>query len=366
MQFYGNFFIHGWPTYTNGTDVPAGYSGGCIRLATVDAAKVYDFSLIGTKVFIVGATPQENFATTSRYYLRGGGGLPVVLAPSFMVADIDQGSVLWERDVKTKRSAGNIVSLATALTALETVDQYKKVRMSELLLGKSVLRKYSVGSADEIPSGALIYPLLFDTNDTAAKVFAREHGTKQFVKYMNEKMGAIGMEDTVFSGALSSDDSTTTARDLFRLLQYVKERKHFLIDVTLASNRTLADKDGVKRYSWENKNPWITKKDGTYRGGVAEVRSDGSGNAIVLFELPLSEFEERTIAFIVLDSKDVVSDVETLRTFISEHFVYGVDVNAGKFVREGDEPTPSLLQKMKDALDLEKLLEGHLEYERDV
>ena len=366
MQFYGNFFIHGWPTYVDGSDVPKGYSGGCIRLATTDAEKVYDFASIGTKVFVVGGVSQENVATTSRYYLRGNGDLPPISASSFVVADMKQGSVLWERDAESMRSAGNISSLVTALTALETVNQYKKVRMSELLLGQAVLRKYSVGSADEIPVGALIYPLLFDTNDTAAKVFARDHGTKQFVKYMNEKVSAIGMEDSVFSGALSVDSSTTTSRDLFRLLQYVDEQKHFLIDVTLAKDRMLTDENGAKRYAWENKNPWILANDAMYRGGIAEVHPDGSGNAAVLFSLPLSEFDDRTVAFIVLDSGDVIHDVDALRTFVVEHFVYGVDATDAMFVREANEPTPSLFQKMKEVFDLGKLLEGNIEYERDV
>ncbi len=43
MQFYGNYFIHGWPYYDDGTPVASTYSGGCIRLATEDAEKVYNF-----------------------------------------------------------------------------------------------------------------------------------------------------------------------------------------------------------------------------------------------------------------------------------------------------------------------------------
>lgn len=365
MQFYGNFFIHGWPTYADGRDVPKGYSGGCIRLSTDDAKKVYDLSPQGTKVFVIGGTSSENFATTSRYYLRGGGELPPVSASSFVVADIENGKVLWGRKIHAPQSAGNLSSLMTALTALETVDQYKEVRMSELLLGQSVLRKYSVGSLDEIPVGSLIYPLLFDTNDTAAKVFSREHGTKQFVKYMNEKAGAIGMKDTFFDGALSTSRSTTTAEDIFQLLRYVNSEKHYLIDVTLASGRTLSDETGVKRYSWENKNPWIEKADGAYRGGVVDIHGDGSGSAAVLFDVPLSEFERRTIVFVVLDSANIEGDVQDLRTFIEEHFVYGLDTSAS-FTREKDEPTPSLFQKMKDTLNLSGLLEDHIEYERDV
>ena len=44
MQFFGNFFIHGWPYYPDGTPVPEGYSGGCIRLSTDDATAVFEFA----------------------------------------------------------------------------------------------------------------------------------------------------------------------------------------------------------------------------------------------------------------------------------------------------------------------------------
>src|SRR5882724_9446532 len=41
MDFQGNFFIHGWPYEPDGTPVSSAYSGGCIRLATDDAEKLY-------------------------------------------------------------------------------------------------------------------------------------------------------------------------------------------------------------------------------------------------------------------------------------------------------------------------------------
>lgn len=366
MQFYGNFFIHGWPTRPDGAVVPAGYSGGCIRLATIDAEEVYAFVDIGTEVSITGGAPNDNFATSSRYYLRGEGKLPTVLAGAFFVSDLDSGTVLWSRHADTPTHLGGLVALPTALTALETVDQYKTVRMGELLLGKSILRKHPVGAFDEIPAGALVYPLLFDTNDTAGKVFAREHGTKQFVSYMNQKAGAIGMEHTMFGGALSTDASTTTARDLFTLLRYVDTYKHYLIDVTLAPERVLSGESGEKRYSWENKNPWILSKDGAYRGGIVAATNDGGGSAMLLFTTPVSEFHDRAIAFVVLDSPDLIHDVATLRSFIMEHYVYGMDREDSRFLREVSDPTPTLLHKAKALLNLEQLLQDLVSNEHDV
>ena len=375
MEFYGNFFIHGWPTYQNGADVPVGYSGGCIRLSTEDAHEVYTFASLGTRVVVTGAATGDLFATSSRYYLHSAysvgmdtaneTALPTITAASFLVGDLTTGDILWERNKDEHTSPGPLVSMLTALTAIETVDQYKLVRMGELLLGKSTLRKQSSGAPDEVPVGALVYPLIFDGNDTAAKVFEREHGVKKFVAYMNEKSQAIGMDDSVFGGGLSKDTSTTTARDLFLLLQYVQAHKHFLIDVSLATERTIENAQSKERYYWENKNPWIMSGDGAYRGGIGTKESDGSGSGMLLFSLPVSEFGDRTIAIVILGSTDTLGDVSALKQFVMDRFVYGIEREA-EFLREGNEPTPSLLKQAEDLLRLEKLLHKEVLYERDV
>ncbi len=366
MQFYGNFFIHGWPTYPDGTEVAKGYSGGCIRLSTPDAREVYEFADMGMRIVVTGAEDRTHFATSSRYYLRGDGALPEIAAPMFIVADTDAGKVLWERRAHEFARPQGLTLLMTALTALETVNQYKIVRMGELLLGEAVLRKSSIGAADEIPAGTLLYPMLFDGNDTAARVFARDHGTKRFVAYMNEKAAAIGMNDTRFGGAMSTDDSTTTPRDLLTLLSYIDRSKHFLLDISLTPVRTLYDEEGKERYVWTNKNPWLQEDDGAYQGGFAAINNDGvSGSAILLLSLPLSEFGNKRISFVVLDSPNIRSDVAFLRKFVEEHFVYGVERET-EFTREHNEPTPSLLQKAKGLINLEQLLQEHIVYEREV
>ncbi len=374
MQFYGNFFIHGWPTYNNGANVPAGYSGGCIRLSTADAGEVYAFATLGTRVIVSGGVSKDAYATTSRYYLhmpeRAVSGvtekiLPSVTAEAFVVSDAMTGDVLWSRGATQPLSPGALVSLATALTAIETVDQYKIVRMGELLLGKSVLRKKTLGSADELPVGTLIYPLLYDTSDTAAKVFAREHGEKKFSAYMNEKAVAIGMTATHFGGGTSLDVSTTTARDLDTLLRYTLVHKHFLVAASLSSRRSIVDSDGNHRFEWENKNPWIQNGDPAYRGGIAKEEDDGSGSAMTLFSIPVTEFGERTIAIVVLGSHDLEGDVSVLKQFVSDYYVFGVE-REEEFTREGDEPTPSLFQKASTLLDLEKLLKEDIVYDREI
>lgn len=359
IQFYGNFFIHGTPKQAGGGDA----SGGCIQLSTLDARLAYAFADIGTRVSVIGSVSKDGFATSSRYYLYGGGKPPEISAPSFIVADLQSGSILWERNADAPESLGALVALPVALAAIETLDQYHVVRMGELLLGKSVLRKYLLkNAADELPLGALIYPLLFDTNDTAAKVFAREYGSKKFVAFMNQKAEAIRMTQTKFAGALSSDGSTTTARDLLLFLSYVDKEEHFLIDATLAPLRIFVSDVEDKWYRWENKNPWILGRDARYRGGIAEEHSDGSGSAMVLFTLPVSEFNDRTIAFVLFDSRNLRDDVLRLQHFILTHYMYGMK----RDIEEEFDSSLPLHGKVNTLMDVGKFLQDELSYERDV
>ncbi|MBI3273584.1 MAG: L,D-transpeptidase, partial [Candidatus Colwellbacteria bacterium] len=52
MQFFGNFFIHGWPYYEGGSPVSPGFSGGCIRLSEKDAQELFNQVTRATPVFV--------------------------------------------------------------------------------------------------------------------------------------------------------------------------------------------------------------------------------------------------------------------------------------------------------------------------
>jgi len=356
MQFYGNFFIHGWPTDSEGKPVPRGYSGGCIRLETEAAREVYDFIPGGASVYIEGGAHTSSFSTSSHYYLRGDGPPPNISSDTFLVADVNSGAVLWDRNSRVARSARGLTQMMTALTAVGVVNQYKIVRMSEIILGESIVRKHKIGAVDEMPIGTLIYPLLFDANDTAGTVFSSIHGNKQFVKYMNEKAQAIGMENTTFSGPLSVDASTTTARDLYTLIAYVKNAKQFLLSVTLSEKRVLSDAAGADRYEWQNRNLWVENGDSRFRGGIVSIDSAGRGSAMLLFESVLSEFGSRTLAFVILDSAHLEEDVKVMRKFVEEHFIYGIEPSAAVFVNEVDDHSLNFFQRAKRLLNLERSL----------
>lgn len=318
MQFYGNFFIHGWPTYQDGTDVPKGYSGGCIRLSTADAEALFDLVKINTRVRVKGGSlPVPD--GTMRYYMKDVGPLPDISAQAFSVFDEETGQVLWSRGEDQLIHPGRLVALMTALVSVETIDQYKYVDFAKLVAGKSVAaaRATDIGA---VQVGALLYPLLFDGSDIAAKGIVKLRGEKVFRNYMNEKTKAIGMSNTEWSGGISIPSSTSTPRDLATLLTYADTQKSFLTKATLSEDHSF-EPFGQPRFSWKNKNTWLS--DATFRGGLSVKERDGSANVLALFDSPVSEFGTRKLGFVVVGSAHSDEDLAALKLYAGTHFFYG-------------------------------------------
>src|SRR3989339_1017591 len=62
IPFQGNFFIHGWPYYPDGTPVKEGYSGGCIRLEDVYAKQVYEHIKVGMPILVFEEESEKAFS----------------------------------------------------------------------------------------------------------------------------------------------------------------------------------------------------------------------------------------------------------------------------------------------------------------
>ncbi len=356
IEITGNFFIHGERSGGDEGD-------GSLELLTSDAKTVFDFSDTGTQVIVTGAPSRDAFIPSAHYSLVGRGTLPAITAPSFIVADIDSGEVLWKRDAESPRDPGSLISLATALTAVEHIDPYKTVRIGEIVLDPSVLHRFVPSRDDELELGSLIYPLLFATNDTAGKTFEKTIGTKAFVALMNQKSEEIGMKDSHYLSALSEGVATTTAHDLFTLLSYIDREQHFLVDVSLRKESSVYATSGRERLHWENKNPWVLSGDGRYRGGLSQEDANGKGSGALIFSLPVSEFNDRSIALVVLDSSDIEHDIAALRTFVSSHYVYGMMRNTDEHADTQSLPE-KLKKKIHDLTDFEHLFEADISYDR--
>jgi D-alanyl-D-alanine endopeptidase (penicillin-binding protein 7) len=322
MQFQGNFFIHGWPYYSDGTPVAAGYSGGCIRMTTDEMAEIYEFADRGTPVVVLGevdAVATSTPATTAGGYalLPKAPSFPNLGASAFIVGDLDTGEVLAKRDEATVRPIASVSKLVTALTSLEILNQYREVEVS----AEAVAANASFGNlraGETLTVGDLLYPLLLESSNDASEVLAEAAGRNYFIDSMNAKAEALGLEDTSFEDPSGlSPNNVSTPADLFKLAQYLHKYKQFVLKSSLVKTFGLGD------HRWDNSSKLLG--DDRYRGGKHGYTDEAGKTLVATFALPLSEFDDRNIAVIILKSPDPAGDARKAADYL-ERWAYWTPV----------------------------------------
>ena len=192
MQFYGNYFIHGETYYPDGTPTSSTFSGGCIRLRTKDMAKVFNFTDIGTKVFVYDPKKKQDLATL---YLSTNK-KPEVTAESFLVADLDTGDAYSEKAPQEKFPISSITKLMTAIVANETINFKKRISFFDGSLLENTPKKAGnrIFTVEE-----LMYPLLMGSDNKVAKTLSAYIGKQNFIAWMNDSARAFNMNKTKLS-----------------------------------------------------------------------------------------------------------------------------------------------------------------------
>ncbi|MBI2506584.1 MAG: L,D-transpeptidase family protein, partial [Candidatus Colwellbacteria bacterium] len=242
VQFQGNFFIHGWPYYPGGQPVASTYSGGCIRLATADAKKVFEKSKTGMPVLVFEETFSEGdgFVYKNKNQLKTGA--PNVSAKSFLIVDLKNNEVLLQKNGNEVLPIASITKLMTALVATDHMNIEKTIAVNSKAIIPTSLPRLQAGEEASIYD--LLFPLLLESSNEAAEAIAyapgRERfvklyapGRERFVKLMNEKTKAIGMNQTNFADpAGRADENTGSAEDLLSLAKYLYSNRSFILKMT--------------------------------------------------------------------------------------------------------------------------------------
>jgi hypothetical protein len=228
LAFQGNFLIHGWPYYPDGTPVGSTYSGGCVRLSTPDAKVLYDMARVGTPVLVSSA----NF--TSDHFMEQQQGPPIT-AKSFLAADLKSNYVFAQSDPDKPLPIASLTKLMTALVAVEYVNIETKIIITPDMIVKTSIPRLKVGR--EYSLYDLLQPLLKESSNEAASAIADFFGPKYFVSLMNRQAVSIGMANTHFIDPSGSDwGNVSTAHDLFVLAQYLYDNRSFILKMTTGNN----------------------------------------------------------------------------------------------------------------------------------
>lgn len=305
MQFFGNFFIHGWPYYPDGTPVPEGYSGGCIRLSTEDAGKVFEFAERDTPIFVW----EDANASTTRFSINEKKLPPKVSARSFLIADIRTGDVYAEKNPTEVLPIASLTKLVTALVANETIHYDRTLTVNSDDRRQTEGTPGSILANDSFEVGELLYALLMESNNSVAYALSRYSGSDNFIRWMNDKAQAIGMQETRFDDPSGiSPNNVASANDLFKLARYIHNSQSFILNITREKEKKI-HAENERAYTLSNFNHFAGTKE--FLGGKTGYTSEAGETMVAMFELPIQQ-ATATIAIIVLDSEDRKKDIEKL------------------------------------------------------
>ncbi len=289
MHFFGNYFIHGWPYYADGTPVPKGYSGGCIRLNTPDSEHVFDFVDKNTELIV----------TTSADKILKQGELQYVLterAPEldsrFLVVDLETGEVVATQGGTEKVAIGSFAKLMTALISLESLNQYQE----------TVLRQDIVNIAD------VLYALLLGDDDDAGKLLYEHKHKAQYLLDMNTRAKSLGMSATTYTDVNGTSSSTvSTLEDSFRLFQYMNSYKPFMLKALSLDEYEIAGT------TYEALHP-LRETDGYVAGFADDSNSElATLVSVDIKRVEMEENPEKTFVILVEGSENAKED--TLRLY---------------------------------------------------
>jgi lipoprotein-anchoring transpeptidase ErfK/SrfK len=317
IQFFGNYFIHGWPYHPDGSPVADGFSGGCIRLANDDISEVYKFGDISTKVVILGATENSiSFSEKGKYEFKNDSEtkIPRLTAKSFLVADLETGQIITSKNEKELYPIASLTKLMTALVSLETINQYKETTVSQTAYATyGAQGNLKPGQVFQISD--LMYPLLLESSNDAAEVLAEFSGRTNFMKNMNDKAKSIGLFQTDFDDPSGlSEKNISTAEDLFKLVKYIFNYKSYIFDVSKMKKHETETHTWLGNHKFRNEEYYI--------GGKNGYTDEARYTLVTLVELPLGQKEKRKIAIILLQADKTENDTRNIISYLLKNVYY--------------------------------------------
>ena len=151
-------------------------------------------------------------------------------AYEYVLMDMDSGRVLASKNKDSPRLIASITKIMTAIVTIENANVSDIVKVDESI-SKSYGSGIYISVGEEIKLLDLLYGLMLRSgNDAAMMIASYVSGSEsEFVKLMNNKAKAIGMNNTIFYNASGLDTATignkSTAYDMALLTSYAMKNE---------------------------------------------------------------------------------------------------------------------------------------------
>lgn len=167
-----------------------------------------------------------------------------VSAESALMASLDTGEIVYQKDAHTKRYPASLTKIMTALLLIENTKDFdaEVITVSDYAVKSLLGTDSSVGGLipeEKITARQMLHYLLMVSANDGAMAIAEHYGSTVdgFVEMMNKKAQELGMTNTHYMNphGLHHEEHYTTAYDMFILTQAAL--KYDIFREIVASNR---------------------------------------------------------------------------------------------------------------------------------
>lgn len=286
---------------------------------------------IATLLYNQGLTFNESpFDTQRRPFPRSGikNGLKVsaIATLSVFVDANGKERVLIEKNKEMRLPIASITKLMTALVASDIYKADDKVVINESALRiKGVSGNYVAG--DTLFFRDALHALLLGSHNEVAVAIAERTGVDAFVRRMNEKATALGLNDTYYFNVAGTDPNIgsedinySSATDTYKLLKYIFENRSDIFSILQKSEYQLNDVNGLPKTLLKNTNKLLANPDTALRvlGGKTGDTPRAKSNLAIVSESPTKGY----IISVIIGSDDNFGDMEKLLEYIRDSFVW--------------------------------------------
>ena len=310
ITFEGNYTIHGWPEYPGKKPVGDDFHSGGVRIDSKPAEAFYKAAQEGMPV-LVHKKPKEEITERFVYQPTVTG----VTAPHYLIADINNGSVLAASDLEDAVPIASLTKLMTAVIAAEKMNLDSRVQITSPTFVESLIPRLK--DRTSVSMYSLLQLLLVESSNESAEVIAGEYGRDKFIEEMNTKAKQVGMLNSKFvdpSGL--GPENVSSLGDLFRLSQYIHNNRQFIFDIT--ADGKIPTIEGFDEFT--NLSNFNQVKDvNNFEGGKVGETTAAGKTSVSIHKVKI-QGSDRTVIIILLGSSSRTDDVHTLLRYVEEHF----------------------------------------------
>lgn len=229
-----------------------------------------------------------------------------ISAGGVVVADVDSGIVLYQRNSYEPFAPASTTKILTALVALDAYDLDDVLTVKTLMNNGQTMK---LVSGERMTVENLLYGALIQSGNDAAWALAENYpgGVEAFVDAMNRKAVELHLTQSHFTNPVGFDDPThkMTPMDLVRLARVALSDKTIAKMVAIPQI-TISDVTHTYFHSLTNVNQLLGKIPGV--GGIKTGWTEEAGENLVT----LVERSGHKVIVVVLKSDDRFSDTTTL------------------------------------------------------